>query len=400
MRMAMRLATVATAVGVWVGCAWLLWRTSVPSLHLSGLNATQYFPARVLRRSEQFTRGEDLLWLLATIANLAALAVLAWRLPRSVRTIGLGRIGSAIIVALVVLVTEWFVQLPFSVASLWWQHHYGLGPFDIGAWLGGQWGALLGESGSLLLGITLIVGLAGRFRRWWWLPAGATIVAVAALFAFTGGWLGSTGTHPLYNAKYQADVTRLERAEHVQGTPVVVQDVTSFTNQVNAFTVGFGPSRHVVLWNTLFDGRLSHASVDVVIAHELGHVRSGHIKKAIGWSALSAFPVLFLVAWLLRRRGGLADPANVPLAFLALAVIVLLTTPLQNAVSRRDEAEADWRALNATHDPVAAELLFQAFAKTSLEQPDPPVWNYLWLENHPTLAQRVAMVNAWEARNP
>ena len=336
------------------------------------------------------------MWLLATLANLVALVVLAWRLPRSVRAIGLGRIGSAIVVALVVLVTEWFVQLPFGIAGLWWQHHYGLGSFDIGGWLGSQWASLLGQSGALLVGITLVVGLAGRFRRWWWLPAGATVVGVTALFAFTGGWLGSSGTHAVRG--YHADVTRIEAAEHVEGTPVVVQDVSSFTTQINAFTIGFGPSRHVVLWNTVLDGRLSRRSVDVVIAHELGHVRSGHIKKAIGWSALSVFPVLAIVTWLLRRRGGLADPVNVPLAFLALAVIVLLTTPLQNAVSRRYEAEADWRALNATHDPAAAKQLFQSFAKTSLEQPDPGWLDYAWLENHPTLMQRIAMTQAWAAR--
>lgn len=371
----------------------------MPSLHLTGLDDRQFFSARLLRKTEHFTRGEDVLWLFATLANLAALAILAWRLPRSVRGIGLGRIGTAIIVALVVLVTEWFVQLPFGIADLWWQHHFGLGPFDIGAWLSSQWAGLLGQSGALLVGITLVVGLAGRFRRWWWLPAGATVVAVTALFAFAGGWLDSSGTHTLRNAQYRQDVARLEAAEHVRGTPVVVQNVSSFTNQINAFTVGFGASRHVVLWNTLFDGRLSRRSIDVVIAHELGHVRSGHIKKAIGWSALTVFPVLAIVTWLLRRRGGLADPVNVPLAFLALAVIVLLTAPLQNAVSRRYEAEADWRALNATHDPAAAKQLFQSFGKTSLEQPDPGWLDYLWLENHPTLMQRIAMTQAWAARN-
>lgn len=371
----------------------------MPSLHLSGADDRQFFSANLLRKTAHFTRGEDLLWLLATLANLAALAVLVWRLPRSVRAIGLGRIGSAIVVALVVLVTEWFVQLPFGIADLWWQHHYGLGPFDIAAWLGSQWAGLLGESGALLVGITLVVGLAGRFRRWWWLPAGATVVGVTALFAFTGGWLQSSGTHSLRDPQLRADVTRLERVEHVQGTPVVVQDVSSFTNQVNAFTVGFGPSSHVVLWSTALDGRLSRRSVDVVIAHELGHVRSGHIKKAIGWSALTVFPILAIVTWLLRRRGGVGDPANVPLLFLVLAVIVLLTAPLQNAVSRRYEAEADWRALNATQDPTAAKQLFQSFAKSSLEQPDPGWLDYVWLENHPTLMQRIAMTQAWASRN-
>jgi STE24 endopeptidase len=92
------------------------------------------------------------------------------------------------------------------------------------------------------------------------------------------------------------------------------------------------------------------------------------------------------------------DPANLPFTFLVLVVLALLTAPIQNAVSRRYEAEADWRALNATHDPAADARVFQQFARTSLEEPNPPLLDYLWLENHPTLMQRIAMARAWSAR--
>jgi len=86
-------------------------------------------------------------------------------------------------------------------------------------------------------------------------------------------------------------------------------------------------------------------------------------------------------------------------AFLVLAVLGLLTAPLQNVVSRRYEAEADWRALRATRDPASATKLFQSFETTSLEQPNPSSWDYLWLENHPTLMQRIAMAQAWRTRD-
>ena len=62
-------------------------------------------------------------------------------------------------------------------------------------------------------------------------------------------------------------------------------------------------------------------------------------------------PALFLVAEVTRRRGGLRDPVNLPLAVLVITLVVLVATPFQNAVSRRYEAEADWRALQTTHDP-------------------------------------------------
>jgi STE24 endopeptidase len=132
-----------------------------------------------------------------------------------------------------------------------------------------------------------------------------------------------------------------------------------------------------------------------VLAHELGHVRSRHILKALGWTALLVLPTLWLAAFVTRRRGGVGDPANLPLVILTLTVLALLTAPVQNVVSRRYEAEADWRALNATRDPASARALFRSFEQTSLEEPSPPLWDYIWLENHPTLMQRIAMTERW-----
>jgi len=50
-------------------------------------------------------------------------------------------------------------------------------------------------------------------------------------------------------------------------------------------------------------------------------------------------------------------------ALLALTVLLLAVTPFTNAVSRRYEAEADWRSLNATRDPASTQKLFQTFDK-------------------------------------
>jgi STE24 endopeptidase len=366
-------------------------------LRLSGLDEHRYFSVHSLARAHSYSLGSGLLWLLGTAATVAGLLVLARVLPRSVRGMGLGRVASAIIAGMVLLVTLWFVALPFSLADLWWQHHWGLGPFDVWAWLVGQWATLGPQAVSLMVTIVLLVGLAGRFRRWW-LVATPVVVVVFAFFALVSGWLVASAAHPLRSAQLAADARRIAAVEHVAGTPVSVQDVSSWTDQANAFTVGFGPSTHVVLWDTLLDGRFSRGEEDVVIAHELGHVRSRHIAKGIGWTALIVLPTLWLLALATRRRGGVGDPANLPFVFLVLTVLALVTAPFQNAVSRRYEAEADWRALNATRDPASARQLFKTFERTSLEQPSPPLLDYLWLETHPTLMQRIAMAERWRAK--
>jgi STE24 endopeptidase len=171
-----------------------------------------------------------------------------------------------------------------------------------------------------------------------------------------------------------------------------VHDVTSLPN---AEATGIGPSRRVILWDTLVDGRFTDREVTVVIAHELGHLAHDHIWKDVGWYALFAFPGTFLIALVTRRRGGMSRPEAVPLSLLALVGLTVLAQPLQNVVTRHMEAEADWSALQATHDSAAATGLFERFVPTTLSQPSPPTWDYVLLENHPTIMQRLAMVQAW-----
>jgi Zn-dependent protease with chaperone function len=94
----------------------------------------------------------------------------------------------------------------------------------------------------------------------------------------------------------------------------------------------------------------------------------------------------------------MARPEAVPVALLVFVLLRVLTVPLTNIVSRREEAEADWSALKATRDPAAARSLFHNLATSSLANPDPPTWSYALDDDHPTIVQRIAMVDAWQAR--
>src|SRR5580692_8592036 len=155
------------------------------------------------------------------------------------------------------------------------------------------------------------MGLARLVHDLWWLLAAPVFVGLALLFAFISPYLQTS--HKLGDPALQATVNQLERRAHVGHVPVWVEDVSSDTSLPNAETEGIGPSRRVVIWNTLLDGRFSAGEVRVVIAHELGHVKRNHIWKSIGWYALFAFPGTYLISRVARRRGGMGEPAAVPL---------------------------------------------------------------------------------------
>jgi Zn-dependent protease with chaperone function len=398
--MAARVATITGAAAIWLLAADFLWRTKVPAgLHLPHLDPAHYFSSAALSRTLRYERFQQIDWLLSVFATLSALVVVARRGPRLGREIGLGRVGTGVVLGMLTITTVWAVNLPFAIASRWWERRHGLAHGGWIEWLVSPWAQLVVRVVIALLTIVLVLVLAGRFRRRWWIAAAPAFTAIALLFAFTAPYVDTLGTHGLRSAALRSAAQTLERREGVTGTPISVQDVSETTTQANAMSEGIGPSRRVVLWNTLLDGRFGFREVRFVIAHELAHTARRHIWKGVAWFGLLALPGAFVIAEVTRRRGGLRDPGLLPLAMLVLAVFQLATTPLVNAISRRYEAEADWIALETTREPGAARGLFEGFSRTSLQQPSPPRWDYVMLEDHPTIIQRIAMAEAWKARS-
>jgi STE24 endopeptidase len=211
-------------------------------------------------------------------------------------------------------------------------------------------------------------------------------------------YVETLGTRPPHDTPVAARIRELAREEGVGGTPVRIQSVHEQTEAANAMATGIGPSARVFIWDTFLDGRYSGHEIEVVAAHEFGHIAHRHIWKGLGWSLLLTVPAFWIVERATRRRGGLERPEVVPYALLVLALVGLVITPLGNVVSRRYEAEADWSALRATRDPAAAASVFRKFTRYDLIQPNPPLWAYIWLDNHPTVVQRIAMARAYAAR--
>jgi STE24 endopeptidase len=388
-----RASVLAAFAAAWAVGIWFLSRSSVPSLHLRHVDTHALFTPHVLRRADRFSRGMRTLWALATLAKIVALAVFARWGVRWTRESAAGRMGTGMLLGMLGFALVWVAQLPFSVLEVWWERRYGISGASYYAATVQSWGLLGVTFVYLCFVLAVVMGFARLVGDNWWLPAAPCFVALTLLLAFVTPW--ALRGHPLGDPQLRADVGRLERIEHDEHVPVRVM---SGIDEPNAFSTGIGPSRRVFLWEPIVEPPFTRREDDVVIAHELGHLEHDHILKDVGWYAVFAFPVAFLVSRLTRRRGGMAVPEAVPLALLVLVVLDLIALPLQNVISRRMEAEADWSALQATRDPSAAAALFRTFVPTTLSQPDPPTWDYLLLENHPTVAQRLAMVRAWRER--
>ncbi len=202
----------------------------------------------------------------------------------------------------------------------------------------------------------------------------------------------SSTTHRLDDPQLRAVATRLERSEHVGHVPIVVENVHDVTSLPNAEATGSARAGASSSWTRSSTAASRRRELTVVIAHELGHLARNHIWKDVGWYALFAFPGTFLHR-AASRAGAAAWASRRPCRSRCFVLVVLQT---RSRCRSRTRSHVTWRPRRtgrrsqATRDPAAATALFRRFVPTTLDEPNPSTCDYLVLENHPTIVQRIA----------
>jgi STE24 endopeptidase len=387
-------ALLALALSAYVGIE--LWDTSVPDdLKLPDVPQSD-FDAQTVRDAEAYERIARILSLASTVVMIAVLAVYARHGAKLVKESAAGPIGTGFLLGIVGWCLVWVCQLPFSLASFLWAQRYDLVEVSIFEWMLEQAFAPIGQALSVTLLLLVVMGFARWLRHAWWVPAAALGVAISLGLAFVSPFLLPTLERP--PSEIRQDAQRLADETELDDIDVRIEEVREWTSAPNAYALGLGDSRKVVLWDTLTDD-FPRDEVRVVLAHELGHHEHDHIWKMVLWSIVILVPTGIVVALVTWRRGGMGDPRSVPLALLVYVLLQLAFTPLNSQWSQRLESEADWTALNATKDPKAMEALFKGFTDEGMADPDPPGWWSDVFDSHPTGSDRVAMARAWKERN-
>jgi STE24 endopeptidase len=360
------------------------------------LDASRFFGEAFLRESETYERFLAILGLLATATLLVVFVLYARHGHRLMRESAAGRIGTGMLLGMLGFALVWLAQLPFGLAAVWWQRRYDVSEQSYLEWALESFVALGGAFLFVCAALAIAMALAGALRRWWWAAAAPVFAALALLYAFVTPYL-IPETKPLEDRELVGATRALEERQGVGEARVRVQEVRRYTSAPNAAAAGFGPTRTILLWDTLLDDRFSQDEVRAVIAHEIAHLAHDDPLKGVGWLVLFLLPATALVARLTRGRGGLARPEAVPVALLVLVVLQVLATPLFNVVSRNVEEAADWSALDATRQPGAQRGLQRELAIASLSRPEPPGWAQFLYGTHPTPLRRIELTHAWEA---
>lgn len=200
---------------------------------------------------------------------------------------------------------------------------------------------------------------------------------------------------PLADARLRERIEQLLARSGFRLSGLFTMDASRRTAHGNAYFIGFGRSKRIVLFDTLLE-RSTPDEVEAVVAHELGHFKHRHILYGLARSAAILFATLALFGWLAKQPWLLPsfgityrDDALALFACTLLASLVgPLSAPLGNWISRRNEYEADDYARRMVGvEPMVSALTRLARDNASTLTPDP--WYALVHYSHPPVPLRV-----------
>ena len=345
------------------------------------------FPFRILYIIQFFIQITLLSWLLFSSGGQS--------LFNRLRKIGRNYWWISVLSILSVWLLVQLLSLPFSYyTGFYWQKIWGFSTQSQTAW----WFEY-----AKSVGIHLLISLAGglvffwlvnRLSRYWWL-VGAVFFSIWLVVEYLS-W--PIIISPLFNhfdpTSDPAVVTMVDdlaqRAGlHISG--VLVMDASKQTTLANAYFTGIGTTKRIVIYDTLLRN-YSFPEVKAVIAHEMGHWRHNDVIHGLIYGMMGCFIVFGLLTFLLKPwlpNNNKKPPELWAALQLALVLLLFVSTPLQNAISREMELKADSFSLELTGNLPAEIQLQKDLASTGLADLSPPSFIVWFSYDHPSALTRI-----------
>lgn len=304
------------------------------------------------------------------------------------------------------LVTQ-VLQLPFD----WWatmvhDKRHGLSNQTPAVWAGDQ--VKEAVLGVVLVGALLVpVYAAVRGIDTWWLVGGMIFFGLALVLNFVYPVLIMPRFNkftPMPEGELRSRIEEIAALAETSIEGVYTMDGSKRSRRGNAFVAGFGPTKRVVVFDTMLDFPLEQ--IAQVVAHEIGHYRLNHIPKTFPLAGLQMLISLAFVQYVggsdtvLRWAGldDLGEPGAAPVFLLAFGVPSLLLGIVSAWVSRRNEREADLEALELLGDPTNFVAMWPRFVELNKSDLEPGPWERL-NASHPGTAERMQFGIDWAGMN-
>ncbi len=297
------------------------------------------------------------------------------------------------------------LALPFAwYAQFKLEQRFGFNTATMKTWISDRVKAFLLAAlfGYPLLAVVLkLIDWAGTA---WWIWAGAVVV----LFQLVMALIAPAIILPLFNkftplpdGPLRKRLVALAQRVDFPVRNIEVMDGSKRSRHSNAFFIGFGRFRKVVLFDTLI-AQLTEPEVESVLAHEIGHYKRRHVPKSLALSVVGVFAGFGAIAWLARQQWfydafgfayqGTFSAATVVPAMLLFGLLAGTITfwvgPLLNMLSRRFEYEADAFARAAMGEAGSIVQALRKLSEKNLSNLTPHPLYSSFFYSHPTLLER------------
>ena len=210
---------------------------------------------------------------------------------------------------------------------------------------------------------------------------------------------------PLPDGELADRIGGLARREGLNITGIYQMDAERRSRHTNAYFTGLGKTKRIVLYDTLLKSH-DHDEILAVLAHEIGHMKKGHIRKQLILTGAVSFVFFFvasrMISWdLLYKSFGFRDMPEYAGLFLVATIwgsVSFFMSPLSMAVSRMFEKEADHYMYNSikSSEPLIRALKKMAVDNLSNLNPHPVYVKFNY--SHPPVMERIRYLEEFEAR--
>jgi len=340
--------------------------------------------------------------------------VLRWRLAPTYREWAEKAVPSrflqAVIFAPALLITLAVLNIPLDVAEHWVSRKFGI---SIQGWPSWAWDWTKEQIIVLIVGTLLVWILYAVIRRSparWWFHFWMISLPLMALAVFLQPLIIDPMFHKFEPLSQKDPGLTAQLQQLVQRAGQDIPQERMFwmgagekTTALNAYVTGIGASKRIVVWDTTI-AKMTTPQIVFVAGHEMGHYVLNHVWKGMAFAAVGLFVLFYLgyrtIGLLLANFGqrwqirSLDDWASLPALLLLISVFSFIGSPIDSAVSRHIEHQADQYGLEVTHgltpdsSQVAAQS-FQVLGEVDLDDPDPNPVDVFLFYSHPPIRDRV-----------
>jgi STE24 endopeptidase len=300
----------------------------------------------------------------------------------------------------IIYIFQDIISLPFSLYSTFViEEKFGFNKTTVGLFISDK---IKGYAIFIVMGsiiITPILYLFHEYENFGWLIAWSLLalfmIAVQPLFVHVISPMFNKFT-PLEDGELRTAIEKYTTQVDFPLARIDIMDGSKRSAHSNAYFSGFGKSRRIAIFDTLVENHTNDEIVSVV-AHEVGHYKLKHIIHGTIIGIIETGIMLFVFNFIMNdyalfRVFGVNDlSVHAGLIFFSMlyAPVTMITSVISNAISRKNEFEADNYSLQTTKNKEALISMLVGLAANNLSHLTPHPFKVFLSYSHPPTIDRI-----------